>query len=73
MTTTKMFWAESPKSAAICWVAAIACGGSGCSVWFSTILVRAGNASDSTTTRATHAEMTSHGARTTTRPNDFNT
>jgi hypothetical protein len=64
-----MFWADSWKSLAICSVAAIACGGSGCTVWLSTTFVSPGTAMDSTTTTAIQAVMTSQGVRTTTRPN----
>ena len=49
-------------------LAAIARAGSGWMVWFSTTLVNAGKARDSTRIRVTQAMTMSHGARTTARP-----
>src|SRR5258708_24919279 len=53
----------------MCWVAAIACGGSGCIVWLSTTFANGVKAIDNTTTAAIQAAMTSQGPRTTMRPN----
>ena len=67
-TTIRTFWADSPKSLAICSGAAMALGGSGCSVWLSTTFVSGGKATASTATTATQAAIMSQGARTTKRP-----
>src|ERR1700682_1998765 len=67
-----MFWADSPKSLAICWAAAMSLGGSGCTVWLSTTFVNGGKATASTPTTTIQAAMISHGARTTKRPSTEN-
>src|SRR6516164_6227558 len=67
-----MFWADSPKSFAICSAAAMALAGSGCSVWPSTTFVNGGKATVSTPTTAIQAAIISHGARTTKRPSTEN-
>src|SRR3981189_1109268 len=64
----RTFWADSPKSLAICSAAAMSLGGSGCTVWLSTTFVNGGTATASTPTTTIQAAITSHGARTTKRP-----
>src|SRR5271170_6350953 len=68
----RTFWADSPKSLAICSAAAMSLGGSSCAFWLSTTFVNGGKDTASTPTTTIQAAINSHGARTTKRPSTEN-